>query len=204
MPSLNQQTVTVGSCELNCLHVPGGSRKSIILLHGASFSATTWDELGTIDLLGRHGFDAHALDMPGFGASPKCPTPKTELLTAYITTFDLDSPILVGPSRGGRYSQEFAFTRPDLVGGLILIGSVGIEENKDRFRALDVPCLLVWGSDDAVSPVQNAELLNELIPDSRLVIVEEGSHPCYLNKPDVWHRELLAFLDARWPADGGE
>ncbi len=199
MSFISQQTVTVGPCSLNCLQARNGTRKSIILLHGASFSAATWQELGTLDHLARQGFDVHALDMPGFGESPECRASKVDLLAGYIQAHDLDRPVFVGPSRGGRYSQEFVFKRPDMVGGLVLIGSVGIEENRDRFRAVDIPCLLVWGDKDTVSPRRNAEILHQELPDSRLVIVEDASHPCYLNQPDTWHRELLSFLDAHWP-----
>ena len=200
MSSITQHIATVGSCTLNCLQARGGNRKSIILLHGASFSAATWQELGTLDCLAQEGFDVHALDMPGFGESPECRASKPDLLAEYIQAFNLNRPVLIGPSRGGRYSQALVFTRPDIVGGLVLVGSVGIEENRDRFKTIDVPCLLVWGSNDAVSPPSNAELLHQEIPNSKLVIVKEGSHPCYLNQPEVWHKELLAFLDANWPA----
>ncbi len=32
------------------------------------------------------------------------------------------------------------------------------------------------------------------MPNSRLVVLEGASHPCYLDKPIEFHRELLQFL----------
>lgn len=202
MNTIIQKTIQTGPCDLNCIHFPDGTRKSILLLHGAKFSAETWRELGTLDRLAQAGFEALAVDMPGFGHSPQCDIPTVEVLTGVIEALDMDRPVLIGPSRGGRYCQDLIFTRPELVGGLVLVGAVGVEENKDRFKTIGVPCLLVWGSDDQVSPVPNAKFLDQEIPDSKLVIVEGASHPCYLDRPEVWHQELLGFLNARWPEAG--
>ncbi|MFO7984286.1 MAG: alpha/beta hydrolase [Desulfatiglandaceae bacterium] len=201
MNTIIQKTIRTGPCDLNSLYVSGGTRKSILLLHGANFSAQTWRELGTLDQLARAGFEALAVDMPGFGLSPQCRIPTAEVLAGVIQALDMDRPVLMGPSRGGRYCQEFIFTRPDMVGGLVLVGSVGVEENKDHFKTIDVPCLLVWGRHDRVSPVHNAKFLHQEIPNSQLAIVEGGSHPCYLDQPEVWHKELLGFLNAHWPEE---
>ncbi|MCF8142771.1 MAG: alpha/beta hydrolase [Deltaproteobacteria bacterium] len=200
MNTITKKTISAGPCELNSLHAPG-TGKSIILLHGANFSAETWHEIGTLDQLARAGFEVLALDMPGFGLSSECRIPTVEVLAGGIQALGMVRPVLIGPSMGGRHCQEFIFTRPDMVGGLVLVGSVDIEKNNDRFKMIEVPCLLVWGSDDKVSPVKNAKFLHQEIPNSRLVIVEGGSHPCYLDRPEVWHKELLGFLNTHWPVD---
>ena len=43
--------------------------QSVLLLHGASFKAETWRQIGTLDILPKEGYHAVAVDLPGFGDS---------------------------------------------------------------------------------------------------------------------------------------
>ena len=45
------------------------NKKKVVLLHGMSFTADTWDNLGTLDVLYKANLGVFALDMPGFGKS---------------------------------------------------------------------------------------------------------------------------------------
>jgi len=194
MSDVDRKTAAIGDCRLNVLLCGPSFGQPVLLLHGASFSAETWRQLGTLEQLASAGYRAVALDMPGFGDSPACTVSTTQLLEDFIGQMALDRPVLVGPSRGGRYCLKLVFTRPEIARGLVLVGSVGIQDNRERFSSLSLPTLLVWGSEDTVSPVDDARFLNREIPDSRLVILEGAPHPCYLEKPEQWHSELLTFL----------
>jgi abhydrolase domain-containing protein 14 len=195
MSALPAEQIQVESCTLNVQKKLDLPQKPVILLHGASFSAQTWDELGTLDTLTRAGYPVLAADMPGFGQSPPCTLPKPDILRSLITKYDLKQPVLIGPSRGGRYCLEFFFTSPELVGGLVLVGAVGIEENKDRLKDIHVPCCLIWGGEDTISPPHYAKMLHKELPASTLHIIAGAGHPCYLDQPQTWHRELLQFLN---------
>lgn len=193
---MQERKFAVQNCQVYCLQSEQGSR-DVLLLHGAKFSASTWQELGTLDLLANAGFRVTALDMPGYGKSSKCQLNPAELLQAIIDSEGLNKPVVVGPSLGGAYSLALYFSAPQKVGGLVLVGTVGVDQLKERIKEIDVPCLLVWGDQDNVSPLDNAHFLDREIKDSRLVILENARHPCYLDQPDKWHEELINFLEAR-------
>ncbi len=195
MEKITSEYIDISPCRVHVLQAgdPGG--RHILLLHGMKFDAATWEKLGTLSVLAAAGWRAVAVDMPGFGRSQPCDLEANTVLAGLINSLEMNSPVIVGPSMGGRLALEFALAYPDLPGALVLIGAVGVEENRDRLDGIVIPTLLVWGADDQVSPVANSDILLEGIQDSRRVIIESAPHPCYLDKPDIWHRELTAFLD---------
>jgi len=195
MVEVKERRVAAGGCEIHCLEAgpPGG--RDIVLLHGMKFQAQTWKELGTLDVLAGTGKHAVALDLPGFGASPVCESRPGQLLADFFTGMKLVKPVVIGPSMGGRVALEFCLDHPALVGALVLVGAVGVQENRERLSAVRVPTLIVWGGADAVSPIANGRLLHEQIAASSFFVIDGAPHPCYLDQPAIWHRELVSFLE---------
>ncbi len=157
---------------MNCLKAGSAKGKDILLLHGMSFQAQTWADLGTLEVLGMAGYDVTAVDMPGFGLSKKCGTGPDEVLLKLFEADSLKKPVMVGPSMGGRICINFALEHQEMVGGLVLVGSVGVDENRERIKTIRVPTLIVWGEKDHIAPISNAEFLNREI--NRL---ETACHP---------------------------
>jgi len=198
MSKVKQKFVEVGNCHVNTLSVSNPDGRDVLMLHGMSFRADTWKGLGTLDALGAAGYDVVAADMPGFGDTLKCGTGADKVLVGLIEKLGLDRPVLVGPSMGGRISLNFALDHPELVGGLVLVGCVSVEENRARLKTIRVPVFIVWGSRDHIAPMSNAELLNKEVRGSRLLVIEGAKHPAYLDEPELWHRELVNFLDENY------
>ncbi len=198
MPKVTQKFVEVGSCKVNTLSVSNAKGKDVLMLHGMSFRADTWKELGTLEALGDAGYNVVAADMPGFGETEKCGVGPDRVVAGLIKTLGLDHPVLVGPSMGGRISLNFALDHPELVGGLVLVGCVSVEENRARLKTIEVPTFIVWGSKDHIAPLSNAEILNREVKGSRLLVIEGAKHPAYLDDPELWHRELVKFLDENY------
>ncbi|HHB77241.1 MAG TPA: alpha/beta hydrolase [Desulfobulbus sp.] len=191
-----ERNITVGSCGLHVLEVGDAGNTDVILLHGLKFSAQTWRETGTLDILADNGCHCVAVDMPGFGKSPGCDEDPSAVLHGVIERETNGKPVLLGPSMGGRIALEFALEYPGHVGGLILVGAVGIQENRSRLGGIQVPTLLVWGGEDQVSPLADSDLLLDGISGSTRVILTGAPHPCYLDQPENFHRGILDFLSS--------
>jgi len=188
------RNVSVGQCSIYSLETKNTQGHDVLLLHGAKFQAETWKELTTLGRLDDAGYRPHAIDLPGFGKSPRCTVAPETVLQAFIQDQKLSRPVLVGPSMSGRISLDFALKYPEFVGGLVLIGAVGVQERSEQLDTIRILCLILWGSNDTVSPLAYARLLHQRIPGAQLRIFDNAGHPCYLDQPDLWHQELLAFL----------
>jgi len=65
---------------------------------------------------------------------------------------------------------------------------------RDRLPDIGAPTLIVWGADDALVPLRDADVFEELIPDSRKVVFEDTGHVAMLERPERFNRLLLDFL----------
>lgn len=65
---------------------------------------------------------------------------------------------------------------------------------RERIPEIGCPTLLVWGAEDMLVPVRDADEFQRLIPDSRKVIFEETGHAPMLERPESFNRHLLEFL----------
>ena len=96
----------------------GQAPARVVALHGWARTRADWN--ATLQ-----GYDALALDLPGFGATP---APDRGWSTASYAGWlrecleGLDRPVLVGHSFGGRVAVRLAAANPELVRGLVLTG----------------------------------------------------------------------------------
>jgi pimeloyl-ACP methyl ester carboxylesterase len=96
----------------------GESPAKVVALHGWGRNRQDW--MSTLQ-----GYDALAPDLPGFGATP---APETGWSTSEYAEWlreilaDLDRPVLVGHSFGGRIAVQLAASAPELVRGIVLTG----------------------------------------------------------------------------------
>ncbi len=56
------------------------------------------------------------------------------------------------------------------------------------------PVLLVWGQDDSIHPVESAEYFADHLPHARLVVVPGSSHEVMIDDPELFNRQVTAFL----------
>ncbi|WP_067480109.1 alpha/beta fold hydrolase [Actinomadura hibisca] len=75
----------------------------------------------------------------------------------------------------------------------------GRAERPDYVESLShvqVPTLIVVGSDDEFTPISDAQLMHETIPNSTLVIIDDTAHMPNLERPAEFNKALNTFLDS--------
>lgn len=72
---------------------------------------------------------------------------------------------------------------------------------RDRlYLANEIPTMIVWGDRDQVIPVSHAYVAHDLMPGSRLEIVENAGHFLPIERPEVLDRLLHDFMATTKPA----
>jgi 2-hydroxy-6-oxonona-2,4-dienedioate hydrolase len=66
----------------------------------------------------------------------------------------------------------------------------------DKLHLIKAPTLLIWGRQDAVTPLFVGEKFHELIEHSRLHIVEECGHAPMMEKPEEFNTILKEFMSS--------
>jgi pimeloyl-ACP methyl ester carboxylesterase len=65
---------------------------------------------------------------------------------------------------------------------------------RDRLPQIACPTLIVWGTEDHLVPVRDADEFARLIPNSRKVVWRQTGHMAMLERPAGFNRLLAAFL----------
>jgi pimeloyl-ACP methyl ester carboxylesterase len=73
---------------------------------------------------------------------------------------------------------------------------------RDRLVDVKVPVLLVWGREDNLVPVRDADEFERLIPNARKAILEDTGHVAMLERPDTFNDLVVEFLAQQDVEDG--
>ena len=72
---------------------------------------------------------------------------------------------------------------------------------RDRLGEIKVPVLLIWGEDDNLVPVADADEFERRIPTAQKVIFEDTGHVAMAERPETFNDVVVQFLDAEPPVD---
>ncbi|KAM7095271.1 putative protein-lysine deacylase ABHD14B isoform 2-T2 [Ciconia maguari] len=160
---------------------------TVLLLHGIRFSSDTWLQLRTLAMLAENGYRAVAMDLPGLGRSKDAVAPAPvgqpapgAFLKAVSEALCLGPAVVISPSLSGMYSLPFLFQHNHLFKAYVPVAPICTEKfTVEQYAQIKTPTLIVYGDQDV-----------ELGQAS----LQGAGHACYLDKPNEWHRGLLAFL----------
>ncbi|XP_074532871.1 protein ABHD14A [Halichoeres trimaculatus] len=174
-------------------------RLQVVLLHGQAFTSKTWEELGTMALLATNGYQALAMDLPGYGKSPDSEALKTDqnrvdLLSRFMESLGVRAAVLLSPSMSGRYSIPFLIKNNAQLHGFIPIAPVSTRSySPQQYQSIQTPTLIVFGALDTNLGAQSHKNLIQL-PQHSVLKLEGARHACYMDKPREFHQGLINFL----------
>lgn len=90
------------------------------------------------------------------------------------------------------FVPNLIFNLPNVITALVLSLQ---KDLRSRIAQTQAPCLLLWSSKDLTTPLSAAEEMHQLIPQSRLVVVEEGYHEWGLWYPEKFTSIITNFID---------
>ena len=62
-----------------------------------------------------------------------------------------------------------------------------------KFSKIQTPTLIIWGDKDEMTPIQDAHLMQELIPNSKLEIINGAKHALNFQAPEKLSELIVSF-----------
>lgn len=113
--------------------------------------------------------------------------------------------MLSGTSRAN--DKELVETMTEVIEQASVEGAVGggnaladREDYSDLLARIEVPVLILVGREDTVTPVMLAEKLEQGIPNSHLVVIDDASHVSVIEKPDEANEAIRSWSSQRLSA----
>lgn len=231
-------------------------RMDLLLIHGAGGNLLIWPP----NIRRLSGNRVFSIDLPGHGKSKghgfQSIKQYSDAVKNWINQLGLKNIIIIGHSMGSAISMTIALENPELVSGLVLIGSGAIFTVSKKLLAatqnpvthpsaiqmimnwsfslktpdkliklvqksmleirpsilrcdliacshfdlrchlqnLNCPTLIICGTEDRMTPLQQSKLLASMIPYSILEVIDEGGHMIMLEKPTRVAKLILDFI----------
>jgi len=89
------------------------------------------------------------------------------------------------------FSYNLLFNTGNVIQGLLISLSEDISHLLPKVQA---PCLLLWSVKDLTTPLSNAQKMADMVPNAKLIVVEEGLHEWGLWYPEKLTSFILDFI----------
>ena len=250
-------TITLNSarCHFRSQGLEHADRPALVLLHGSGGDSSVWES--QLEALADRR-QVIAVDLPGHGQSQGSIVHDTQAYTEWlkllIGALNLKAFVLAGHSLGGIIAQQFARTFPEMLKGLVLIGTgmrftippgyldmlhqdfdaaclissrqaYATHMTPDMFErglamlhcngpevllhdlslcagfdstawahGLAMPCLIICGKQDVITPCALSYELAKAITGSTLKLIDESGHMVMQEQSDIFNNEISSFI----------
>lgn len=89
-------------------------------------------------------------------------------------------------------SDDYKNASPILKGSMVNLINTDL---KEIMPSINVPTLLIWGEKDTATPLEDAKIMEKLIPDAGLVTVKGASHYVFLEAHRYVNLVISTFLN---------
>lgn len=109
-------------------------------------------------------------------------------------------PILLGKKKGKEIiekrraktgSADYRAASPMMK--MVMSKSVN-QDLRHHLPGIQAPTLIIWGENDTATPLQDAKLMEKLIPDAGLVVFKNAGHYSFLDNPSQFRSVIRSFL----------
>jgi len=107
------------------------------------------------------------------------------------------------PALARRYLGLLAAHRASARGLLSHLTASTYHDTRARLHRIVAPTLVMHGAHDQLTPVANARLIAQAIPDATLAILPDAGHGYLLEQPEQSHRLFDRWLAERSPVPAG-
>jgi abhydrolase domain-containing protein 14 len=183
---------------LKIRYLEKGKGVPFVLLHGFSFYAETWIEIGLFDELSKE-YHVYSFDMP-YGIKSrsdkfdaKSRDEYAGFLNNLLKALNINEPILLGASISGEVTLRYLSSGYSAKAGIV-IGPVNVKSLVSNLNRITVPLLVIWGERDDISSPDNSKILESHVRNSEVHILKGAGHACYMDKPEEFKIIVKDFL----------
>lgn len=196
MTHIESSFIQIAGAKIHLLETLGtGDKVDLVLLHGASFHAETWLNIGVLHQLQKTPVNKIiAIDLPGYGYSQTCPLEPIDFMVACFEKMFITMPIIIAPSMSGMYALPYLIQHASRITGFVALAPVGIVKYQSQLKQIALPSLAIWGEHDHIVPVAYADLLCQQLPNCKKIIIQSAGHACYLNQTNTFIEHVVAFI----------
>lgn len=90
------------------------------------------------------------------------------------------------------YVNQVAEMNPAIL--LHLIENYDQSDATPWLHTVDVPTLVISGENDKITPIEQQQLIHQLIPNSQMELIRHGSHCSQMDLPDLVNLKIEKFL----------
>ena len=65
----------------------------------------------------------------------------------------------------------------------------------DKVASINVPCLIVCGNEDKLTPIKYSQYFKDKIKDSKFVVIKDAGHMVMLEKPNEVNKAIEEFIE---------